>query len=364
MLVSNVFAIFTPSSHLAARGVTNLLATSISKNLKTMLTINLDVNFSFGKMFKRNKEEQTFASVAQQVINDERPYKSNSTIENYLTALRSFNSFAGESLLMGEITQLLMERYQQHLKAKGVCLNTISCYMRSLRTVYNMVVAKEKMKVCEQPFATVFVGKTKTQKRSITDEDILRIQQLVLPVNSYLKLCQDTLLFSLYALGMPFVDIAYLRRSQMSNGIILYYRHKTKQPVYVKIEPCIQEIIDRYSNPESKYVFPFVTSENQTKATRQYLTSLGRYNRELKRIAAMAGVSANVTSYTMRHTWASLAFRNNIDLPVISKALGHTNTNTTITYIREIDDAPVAEANRKLLEKLHRLTPDNNRGTT
>ena len=216
--------------------------------------------------------------------------------------------------------------------------------------------SKKKMKAKENPFATVFMGKTKTQKRSITDEDILRIQQLVLPPHTYLKLCQDTLLFSLYALGMPFVDIAYLQRSQISDGIILYYRHKTKQPVHVHIEPCMQEIIDRYYNPKSKYVFPFVTSENKIKATRQYLTNLGRYNRTLKRIADMAGVSANITSYTMRHTWASFAFRNNIDLPIISKALGHTNTNTTITYIREIDDAPIAEANRKLLAKLNQLT--------
>lgn len=320
-----------------------------------MLTISFDVNFDFDKMFKRNKKGQTFAVLAQQVITNEKLYKSNSTIENYLTALRSFKSFAGDALMVSDIDQLLMEHYQQHLKSKGICLNTISCYMRSLRTIYNKVATKMKIKPDENPFSTVFMGKTKTQKRSITDENILRIQQLVLPARSYLKLCQDTLLFSLYTLGMPFVDIAHLQRSQISNGIILYYRHKTKQPVHVRIEPCIQEIIDRYANPRSNYVFPFITSDDKVKAMRQYLTSLGRYNRTLKRIAAMAGVDANITSYTMRHTWASLAFRNNIDLPIISKALGHTNTNTTITYIREIDDAPVAEANHKLLEKLHHL---------
>ena len=329
-----------------------------------MLTISLDVNFSFGKMFKKNKEKQTFAVLAQQVITEERQYKSNSTIENYLTALRSFKSFAGESLLAGDIDQGLMEHYQQHLKAKGICLNTISCYMRSLRTVYNKVVTRQKMEARENPFATVFMGKTKTLKRSITDEEILRIRQLVLPDHSYLKLCQDILFFSLYALGMPFVDIAYLQHSQISDGTILYYRHKTRQPVRVRIEPCLQEIIDRYYNPESKYVFPFITSEDQAKASRQYLTSLGRFNRTLKLIAAKAGVSAKITSYTMRHTWATLAFRNNVDLPIISKALGHTNTSSTITYIREIDDAPIAEANRKLLEKLDQLMPDNNRETT
>lgn len=325
-----------------------------------MLTINF--NFNFDEMFKKNRKKQMFAVLAQQVITDEKLYKSNSTIENYLTALRSFISFTGDSLSVGEIDQLLMEHYQQHLKSKGICLNTISCYMRSLRTVYNKVVERKKIKTQENPFATVFMGKTKTQKRSIADEDILRIQQLVLPAHSYQKLCQDTLLFSLYALGMPFVDIAHLRRSQISGGIILYYRHKTHQPVHVQIEPCIQEIIDRYYNPKSEYVFPFITSEDKARATRQYLTNLGRYNRTLKHIATMAGVSANITSYTMRHTWASFAFRNNVDLPIISKALGHTNTNTTITYIREIDDAPIAEANRKLLEKLHHLMPGNKNG--
>ena len=324
-----------------------------------MLTISFNVNLNFNKVFKRNRKKQTFAILAQQVITDERLYKSNSTIDNYLTALRSFVSFAGDSLLVEEIDQLLMEHYQQHLKSKGICLNTISCYMRSLRTIYNKVLVKKKIKNKESPFATVFMGKTRTRKRSITDEDILRILQLVLPAHSYLKLCQDILLFSLYALGMPFVDIAYLQRSQISDGIILYYRHKTKQPIHVRIEPCIQQIIDRYYNPKSKYVFPFITSENALKATREYLTNLGRYNRTLKRIAAMAGVNANITSYTMRHTWASLAFRNNVDLPIISKALGHTNTNTTMTYIREIDDTPIADANRKLLEKLHQPTSEN-----
>lgn len=324
-----------------------------------MASIHLNVSFGLSKMFGKNKRKQMFAVLAQQVITDEALYKSNSTIDNYMTALRSFMSFAGDSLLVSEIDQLLMEHYQQHLKAKGICLNTISCYMRSLYAVYNKITAKTKIKVKENPFDTVFMGKTKTQKRSITDEDILRIQQLVLPERSYLKLCQDTLLFSLYALGMPFVDIAHLQHSQISGGTILYYRRKTKQPVRVQIEPCIQEIIDRYYNPKSKYIFPFIKSEDKAKATRQYLTNLGRYNRTLKRIAVMAGVTANLTSYTMRHTWASIAFRNNIDLPIISKALGHTNTNTTITYIREIDDAPIAEANRKLLAKLQQLMPKN-----
>jgi integrase len=46
-----------------------------------------------------------------------------------------------------------------------------------------------------------------------------------------------------------------------------------------------------------------------------------------------------------------MAYHANIDLSVISKALGHTSPNTTLTYIREIDDQRIDQANSLLLDK-------------
>ncbi|MBO4964373.1 MAG: site-specific integrase [Prevotella sp.] len=332
-----------------------------------MVTISMKVILNLGKkkptvdknnasngVIERNGNRE-FHQLAIQAIAEERLYRRSSTVNNYITALRSFIGFAGEHLLLDDFNQQLIEQYQQFLKSKGICLNTISCYMRSLRVIYKKTMGGNS-NVNANPFNNVFLGKTKTRKRSIANDEILRIQQLELPSGSYLRLCRDTMLFSFYALGMPFVDIAHLQHSQIIDNTIFYYRQKTMQPVHIKIEPCIRKIIDYYYNPQRRYIFPFITADDNITANRQYHTSLGRYNRTLKRIARMAGVTSNITSYTMRHTWATLAFRNNIDLPIISKALGHTNTNTTITYIREIDDAPIAEANRKLLEMLHLVT--------
>src|SRR3712207_7772652 len=58
-----------------------------------------------------------------------------------------------------------------------------------------------------------------------------------------------------------------------------------------------------------------------------------RYNRSLKLLARQAGISVNLTSYVARHSWASIAYEQGIALPVISKVLGHTNTETTLVYI-------------------------------
>lgn len=332
-----------------------------------MVSISMKFILNFGKKkyavgknnvcseFNKCDGHYLFHQLAMQVIADERLYRRGSTVNNYLTALRSFIGFAGENLLLSDFNQQIIEQYQQFLKSKGICLNTISCYMRSLRVIYKKTIG-DNSNANANPFNNVFMGKTKTRKRSIDSDEILRIQQLELPSGSYLRLCRDTMLFSFYALGMPFVDIAHLQRSQIIDNTIFYYRQKTMQPVHIKIEPCIRKIIDYYDDPQRRYIFPFITATDNVTANCQYQTSLGRYNRTLKRIAMMAGVTSNITSYTMRHTWATLAFRNNIDLPIISKALGHTNTNTTITYIREIDDAPIAEANHKLLEMLQLVT--------
>lgn len=196
-----------------------------------MVTISMKVILNFGKKKRLaigqevcNKHDE-FQKLALQAIAEERLCKGASTVENYLTALRSFVKFAGGHLLLADFNGQLVEQYQQSLKVRGVCLNTISCYMRSLRVIYKKVSEKTGA-AGANPFSNVFMGKTKTSKRSIDCDDIIRIQQL--------------------------------------------------------------------------------------------------------------------------------------DLPVISKALGHTNTSTTITYIREIDDASIAEANRHLLGvlRLAPVTPD------
>ena len=79
---------------------------------------------------------------------------------------------------------------------------------------------------------------------------------------------------------------------------------------------------------------------------------LNRYNHSLKTLAKKAKVTSRLTSYTARHTWASVAFSSNVDLPVISKALGHTNTQTTLTYIKEINDFRLDEANKRIVNMI------------
>ena len=147
---------------------------------------------------------------------------------------------------------------------------------------------------------------------------------------------------------MPLVDVAFLRKKQVSNGYIEYQRHKTSQRIRIKVERPLQQIINRYTVADSPFVFPILNQGT----IEEYEKFRNHYNRLLHRLSEMAGISRTLTSYVARHSWASMAYSANVDLPVISKALGHTSSKTTQVYIREIDDSRIDQANRKLLNSI------------
>ena len=114
----------------------------------------------------------------------------------------------------------------------------------------------------------------------------------------------------------------------------------------------MQQIIDRYSREDSIYVFPILTASDRDAREKEYESVRSRYNRHLRKLGEMMGLGRRLTSYVARHSWASIAYHANVDLSVISKALGHTSPNTTLTYIREIDDNRIDMANKELLDRL------------
>lgn len=307
---------------------------------------------SFG-LFKRNKrnsakESRKFLTLATETIQTLAEVRAKSTIDNYKTALRSFCHYAGDDLLLDNIDSHLVEGYQRWLVGNHVMHNTISCYMRSLRSLVNQMPGAEKH---QSLFDMTFTGKMRTDKRSITLDEIARIRDLQLPVRSSMTFSRDIFLFSFYALGMPFVDIAFLLKNQLHDGYITYHRHKTGQRIRIRVEPPMQQIIDFYTMQKTPYVFPILFSLKKERAIKEYESARSLYNRHLKKIGALAGIQRTLTSYVARHSWASMAYHSNIDLSVISKALGHTSPNTTLTYIREIDDNRIDQANHALLQR-------------
>lgn len=162
--------------------------------------------------------------------------RKKSKVKSYTTTLKSFSRFRNDKeLLPEEVNSDIIEAYETYLESVKVCPNTISFYMRNLRAIYNRAVAKE-LTVQRFPFKQVYTGIDKTVKRAVSIEVIRQIRDLDLTLHPSMEYARDMFLFSFYTRGMSFVDMAFLLKKDLQNGVLTYRRHKTNQLLFIKWE--------------------------------------------------------------------------------------------------------------------------------
>lgn len=277
------------------------------------------------------------------------------TARNYKNTLRSFSKFLeGKDIPFSSCQEKLILKYDAWLDSQKASRNTKSFYMRALCSVYNKAVEQRFAKQT-YPFRNVYTGVDRTRKRAVDEQAILQLQELDLSSSSPLALARDLFMFSYATRGMAFVDIAFLRKDNIRNDTIIYTRRKTGQSLTIHIELCIRRIIERYWNSNSSpYLFPLISSTEPVQAYRQYQTALGYYNRLLKVLGKKIEVNIPLSSYTSRHTWATVARNQNIPISVISAGMGHTSENTTQIYLASLETSVIDLANQQILKALNK----------
>lgn len=299
------------------------------------------------------KGKISFTQFAENQIEILKKQTRKRTASNYQTALGSLTCFLKkDTISFNQITEDQIAGYQESLMSEGLNLNTISCYMRTLRSIYNKAV-KAGIATQPHPFKNAYTKIGETSKRAISVQQMQKLKSLTLRKGSTKNLARDLFLFCFFTRGMSFVDMAYLQKQQIRNGYIVYKRQKTHQKISIKLEPCMQKIIDRYITDGSEYIFPIITSTHKDKADTQYRSKECYYNRLLKELGKMIKTEIPLSFYVARHTWASLAFQNRTALETISKALGHTSQRTTLIYIKSIgEESAINKANSKLIRSV------------
>ena len=301
--------------------------------------------------FQKQDNEQSLFNFMQSVITQLQQLGKQRTIETYRATLRSFMQFReGKDILLEEINSDIMLMYEAYLRKRGVTKNSTSFYMRILRAVYNRAIEKE-LTPNRNPFKQVYTGIDKTIKRAIRLKTIKQIKNLDLSLHPSLDFARDMFMFSFYTRGMSFIDMAYLKKQNLSNGILSYRRRKTGQQLFIRWEKCMQEIVDKYYNPQSTYLLPIIKPLNGDERT-QYQNAMSLVNRKLKIIGRMVDIQLSLTMYTARHSWASVAKDKNIPISVISEGMGHDSEMTTQIYLASLDNAVVDKANAQILKEL------------
>lgn len=275
------------------------------------------------------------------------------TSEIYNELLMSFMKFRnGEDLHFEMIDDSLVCQYESYMRISNLCRNTTSFYLRVLRSVFNRSV-RDGITEQNNPFKGVYTGVDKTSKRAVGLREIKRLKELDLSNKPTLDFARDMFLFSFYMRGMSFIDIAYLRKNDLSNGFVVYNRRKTGQQMVVKWEKSMDDIVNKHCNECNDFMFPIITLQDGTQR-KQYLNKMLLINRHLKRVAHLAGINVPLTMYVARHSWANIAQSQKIPIKAISLGMGHDSEETTRIYLSSIQTNVIDNANNKILKLLEK----------
>lgn len=233
--------------------------------------------------------------------------------------------------------------------------------------MYNLALASLKDSEHEYapfPFKGVKIKKYPPSKRALNAEEVKTLldpafrDKLKLPQRETL----DVLLFILYAQGMAFGDVYNLRWEMVVADRIRYARSKTGVPVEVGILPETREIMGRYFQKDSAFVFPFLHRRKERSKDISEEASLRRINLHASHIGKLAGFSLPLTTYVMRHTWATLMLESGKPVELISQCLGHSNIRTTQIYLSRISSGKVDIEINDMFNQLLRNTSSTAKG--
>lgn len=295
-------------------------------------------------------QKTVFTFLQEQILRQER-MKRLGTAKTYTSAYLRFKEFRVDAnLTFDQLTPDMIEEYEAWLTNRGLMQNSIRFYLRTLHTLLYKAIDEGLLSDGNKLFSRVHLAYVPTAKRAISAGDVRTIQQLELESGSIMAFARDLFMFSFYTRGMSFVDIAYLKKKDLKNGLLSYCRKKTNQQITIAWEQELQEIIDRYSvqAESTPYMLPIIKNTEETEYV-QYKRVQVNVNRALKRIGTMAGLKLPITMYVARHSWASIARDMDISISVISEGMGHQSCKTTQIYLDTIDTSKINEANRKII---------------
>ena len=261
-----------------------------------------------------------------------------------------------------QVTRERLRRYEQHLYECGLKPNTISTYMRMLRSIYNRGVEAGSAPYVHRLFHEVYTGVDVRQKRALP---VVALRRLLYedPQSDRLRRTQAIAALMFQFCGMSFADLSHLEKSALDSNVLRYNRVKTKTPMSVEVLDSAQEMLDQLRNRQSPrpgcpdYLFGILHGDKKRKderAYREYQSALRRFNYCLKSLAKRLRLNFPVTSYTLRHSWATTAKYRGVPIEMISESLGHKSIKTTQIYLKGFELKERTEVNRMNLSYVKR----------
>ncbi|MBT9485656.1 site-specific integrase [Sediminibacterium sp.] len=265
-------------------------------------------------------------------------------LKKYMSADKPFLSF----------TKKDFEDFEKYLKAEVPSDSTISVYVRTFNRLWNIAIQRGYCPKEHHPskyFTFKAYRRFKTKKRAVSPDVMKKIEDLEFDRTSRMFRSQQLFLFSYYARGINFNDMAKLKyKVNIKGNEINYTRSKNKRKYDYQLHSKALAIIEWFKTcdlqSDGEYVFPILMQMHDTpkKIDARIDSALKDLNEDLKSMAVKIKLNKDLTSYVARHSFATNLRLKNVDLNIIQEAMGHETQLQTMTYLEEIDDTVIAKS--------------------
>lgn len=253
-----------------------------------------------------------------------------STLNTHMSAMRKIQQFA-PTLTFDDITKDWLDDYFIYLR-KELDNNSNTAYK-------NMGILKKYVRMAykdgymdENPFESWQIKKTTASCVYLTEDELTRLTELYRSGELEYNL-HKTLEFFLFLCfsSLHVGDAKKLKLEQFGESSFTYFRiklrNKKPEPIVVPISDPLRILIINIAGPRKKGPLFELTQADQT------------MNRNLKEIAAIAGIEKPLTHKVGRHTFATIFLRRTKDIAALREILGHSDISETLIYAHVLEES-------------------------
>jgi integrase/recombinase XerD len=249
-------------------------------------------------------------------------------------------------LYFDQINQDALRKFETYLIMVPNTNNTRVKKFKSLGQFYQQAVNDGRASL-PNPFKSFKILSKPVKKEKLTVEEIQKIADLQLQEGA-VNDARNLFLFSYYCKGMRFENCIVVKRSDIRERRIQFKSNKGNKFISVRIHDKLNRVISCY---KSVFIFPYL--DHIPKDKKEYIKKIdvlnAVVNKNLKIVAALAGIKIHLTFHVARHSFASHLMHHTDSIHVIKESLGHSDYRTTEVYLKSLGD----EAIDKDMDKLY-----------
>lgn len=307
---------------------------------------------TFEQKFKNQYKNGDVFSLFDKKINQLKAAGKIGNSNAYISAKAALKNFVvKDNVMFSDITPNFLIEFETFMLNQGCNPGGLAAYLRSLRAIFNFAIQQGVTNRESYPFKNQFNGngynmaklRVGYNPKAMSQSDLSKFKGFSFTDYPELEDTYKIALFIYYARGINFADIAHLKWVDIYSGRIHYIRQKTHKSYSIKITDILSDLLEHFKGTDKVYVFPIFNDFHKTPTQKYNRLKKARknFNSKLQQIGELLEIDVKLTSYVLRHTYATTLKRKGGSIALISEAMGHQNVEITNAYLKSFSNEEV-----------------------